>query len=338
MSDPTLSSRPSPWLEHRWPALWRRQPEDFAVTECMPPVAGGDGEHWWIWVEKRGQNTDWVARQLAQAFGVREVAVGYAGLKDRHAVTGQWMSIQLPGHKTEPVLPELDGVKWGTCLRSLKKCRRGDHVGNRFSIRLYWPEGDGGPDVAEVGRILTDIRTHGFPNYYGHQRFGIEGRNLEKGRAWMAGRWRPGGRHVKSMVLSALRSEVFNALLAERVRHGSWNAILEGERQTTAAAPGNMTSLACAEGPLWGGLPVQEGEAGRFEQAVNDRYDDVLAFLHRQGLRPDWRPFVAMPENLAWHWLDRGMQLDFTLGRGVYASVLLEMMFELIQPDRREVA
>ena len=78
-------------------ALLKAEPEDFMVEELISYPLSGEGEHLWCWVEKRQQNTDWVAGMLAKWAGTSKRNVGFAGQKDRHAVTRQWFSIQLPG-------------------------------------------------------------------------------------------------------------------------------------------------------------------------------------------------------------------------------------------------
>ncbi|RMF18140.1 MAG: tRNA pseudouridine(13) synthase TruD [Gammaproteobacteria bacterium] len=316
--------RLSPFSSFRFPAIWRAEPAHFKVTELLDAIPEGAGEHWWVWVEKSGQNTDWVARQLQQALGIPSTALGYAGLKDRHAITGQWFSVQLPGQSTQPEWPAIEGVHWGPSIRCLKKLRRGDHEGNRFSITLLFP-GEA-PARLVMEELLTRIRQEGFPNYFGEQRFGRDGQNLTRALDWMEGRWRPKGRHLKSLMLSALRSHLFNAVLASRVRDNTWSCVLEGERPE--GYPGDEPL-----GPLFGGQLPRAGEAGVYDENVYDTCSHVCAFLHKQGLRPAWRPLIARVPDLSWHWLDGGIRLDFSLAAGGFASVLLEMLFELQQPE-----
>ena len=207
-------------------------PEDFQVDELMPPrfVFSGVGEHLCLLIRKRGENSRWVARHLAAAGGVDEQSVGFCGLKDRHAVTTQWFSLPLPP-ETPVALPGLD-VEILQRRRHRAKLRRGDHAGNRFRITVRALRGD----TAAIESRLEEI-AGGVPNYFGSQRFGIEGRNLDAA-AQLLGRRRIRGGGRNGIYLSAARSWLFNQVLAERVATSTWRCPLEGED-----APG---------GPLWG--------------------------------------------------------------------------------------
>src|SRR3546814_5484344 len=90
-------------------ATIRTSPEDFFVEEIDAFAASGAGEHLLLAIEKRGMNTAFAAKLLAQWAGVGEQAIGYAGLKDRHAVTRQRFSVHLPGRpapRSEEHTPE----------------------------------------------------------------------------------------------------------------------------------------------------------------------------------------------------------------------------------------
>ena len=102
--------------------------EDFQVDEVLDIPFSGDGEHLWIWVEKRGLNTEEAARRIAKAAGVPLRTVSYAGLKDRQALTRQWFSVQLPG-KADPDLSaaENDTLKILKTTRHKRKLQRGAH-------------------------------------------------------------------------------------------------------------------------------------------------------------------------------------------------------------------
>src|SRR5690348_15986051 len=204
-------------------ARLRSSPEDFVVEEILGYDADGAGEHALLWVEKRGANTDWVARELAKFAGVSQVAVGYAGMKDRHAVTRQTFSVQLAG-KPDPdwsVFPHAE-VKVLAATRHSRKLKRGALRGNRFVLVLRDAQGD--REAAE--RVLAQIAARGVPNYYGEQRFGREGGNVEQARAMFAGRRVE--RDKRSFLLSAARSHIFNNVLAARVERDAWDKPLDG--------------------------------------------------------------------------------------------------------------
>jgi len=182
----------------RKPAGFRQQPEDFIVTEMLGFELTGDGEHLWLEVEKTGLNTVDVARQLASLAGVKERDVAYAGLKDRHAVATQWFS--LPG-KSVAQLPETEQSGWRILrqVRNSRKLGRGSHRGNRFVITLR--DVMIAPD--ELGHWQRELTTTGCPNYFGPQRFGHDGGNLDKAKALFAGTLKA-GRHQRGLYCQRL--------------------------------------------------------------------------------------------------------------------------------------
>ncbi|MEJ2480153.1 MAG: tRNA pseudouridine(13) synthase TruD [Acidihalobacter sp.] len=206
--------------------LIRRETGDFVVEEIPVQQPDGAGEHLWLWVEKQGENTEAVAKRLARAAGVRPVAVGYAGRKDRHAVTRQWFSVHLPGTFGDAVPPgfETDHVRVLRTVRHSRKLRVGALRGNRFVLRIRELEAD--MDV--LGQRLESASGRGVPNYFGEQRFGRNGANLESAVGMFSGRPER-DRKRRGLYLSAARSAVFNGILAQRVLDGSWDELLPGE-------------------------------------------------------------------------------------------------------------
>lgn len=155
----------------------KAQNTDFKVDELMPVELSGEGEHLWLKIEKDGSNTDWVAQQLAKFAGLKSMAVSYAGMKDRHAVTTQWFSLHLPG-MDDPDFSQLasDEFKILQQKRHDRKLKRGALSGNRFSIRIIELQGK----LDSLDARLQQIKQQGVPNYFGEQRFGREMGNLFK--------------------------------------------------------------------------------------------------------------------------------------------------------------
>lgn len=320
-------------------AILRAQPEDFVVEELPGYVADGGGEHAWLWVEKRGANTEWVARQLAAFCGIPAADVGYAGLKDRHAVTRQAFSLHLPG-KIDPDWSRFaaEGVKLLEVSRHGRKLKRGALRGNRFVLRLREVQGD----RQRAERVLGQIAAGGVPNYFGEQRFGLGGRNLEQARAMFAGR--RVRREMRSLLLSAARSQIFNEVLAARVALGTWNQAMDGDIWALAGShswfgPEAFTSTLATRladgdiapsGPLWGeGEPPSADAAGDLERGVAATHADLVAGLVDARMRQDRRPLRLLPRDLHWQWLEPGtLELSFELPAGSYATVVVR---ELLQ-------
>ena len=314
-------------------ARLRASPEDFQVEEILGYDPDGVGEHLLLWVEKRGANTDWVARELAKFAGVPPVAVGYAGLKDRHAVTRQTFSVQLAG-RPDPdwsTFPHAE-VTVLAATRHSRKLKRGALRGNRFVLVLREVVGD----RAQAESVLQRIVTHGVPNYFGEQRFGREGGNVAQARAMFAGR--RVDRDKRSMLLSAARSQIFNQVLAARVERACWDTPLEGEVWSLAGSRSwfgpEPFSDALAErlargdihpsGPLWGqGEPPTQGDAGALEREIGAAHGDLVAGLAAARMDQERRPLRLLPGHLRWRWLDDAMELSFELPAGAYATVVV---------------
>lgn len=323
--------------------VMRAEPEDFRVEEWRPEPLSGDGEHWVVRIEKRGHNTDHVAQTLARLCGVGREAVGFAGQKDRHAVTVQDFSIHLPGRGLPEgwaaALPEGVGVL--EVGRHRRKIRPGHLAGNRFSIRLRdcAPRPDAARAVAE--RLLR----HGAPNYFGPQRFGHEGGNVALGRALLAGiqvEGRRPTRHQRGMYLSAVRSELFNAVLAERIRAGWFQALLSGDvamlagrgacfrvEEVEAERPRFERGEIWPTGPLFGRKLMQPtGVPGEMEAAVAAEAGEVLAQLEGMGMEGERRALMMVPAGLTLTWEGRDVVFSFTLPKGGYATVVLREFME----------
>ena len=323
----------------------RQAPEDFIVEELDAFEASGAGEHLLLTVEKRALNTAFVARRIAQWAGVAEAAVGYAGIKDRHALTRQRFTVQLPGR--EPPALELlafEDAETGEALRVLhavrhaRKLPRGALAGNRFALVLREVAGE----RAAIDARLQSLRDRGVPNAFGGQRFGRGGGNIGKALAMFSGR--RVRREERSMLLSAARSELFNRVLAARVAAGSWDRGLDGEvwmldgsRSVFGPQPHDAeldARLAAFDihptAPLWGRGELRSQDRARELELT--ALDDSVALRLREGLeaaglRQERRATRLRVQDLAWSWLaDGSLQLGFALPPGAYAtSVLFEL-------------
>lgn len=331
-------------------ARMRQAPEDFVVEEVDAFEASGAGEHLLLSVEKRSLNTAFVARRIAQWAGVAESAVGYAGLKDRHALTRQRFTVQLPGREAPPLETlAFEDAASGEALRVLdarrhaRKLPRGALAGNRFVLTLRAVEGD----RAQVEARLRAIDGHGLPNYFGEQRFGHGGGNLGRALAMFGGR--RVRREERAILLSAARSELFNRVLARRVEDGSWEQGLEGEvwmldgsRSVFGPEPldaGLAGRLAAFDihptAPLWGrGELRSQGQARALELAA---LEDEVAQRVRQGLEAaglaqERRATRLRPQALQWDWPgDDMLRLSFGLPPGAYATSVLAELGEVTQ-------
>ena len=199
-------------------------PQDFRVIEQLGFTPTGEGDHVYLFVEKRDCNTDWVANQLAKLAKLKPVDVGYAGKKDRHAVTQQWFSLHLP-NQPEPdwtALPQQ--VTLLSRSRHQKKLKIGALSSNKFKLIVRELTGS----VAELEQRLICLKQQGMPNYFGGQRFGRDNQNVRR-LIEMIGQHRKVKKTQRSMYISAGRSYLFNHILQQRVLDNTWNRLIEGD-------------------------------------------------------------------------------------------------------------
>ncbi len=314
----------------------RSVPDDFAVEEIDAFTASGSGEHLLLSIEKRGMNTAFAAKLIAQWAGVAESAMGYAGLKDRHALTRQRFSVWLP----KKIAPDIAALQSDE-LRVLdhawhaRKLPRGALAGNRFVLTLRDVVGD----AAMIEARAQSIAKHGVPNYFGEQRFGRGGDNVAKALAMFNGQ--RARREERTYLLSAARSELFNRVLAMRVRDATWNCgvdgevwMLDGSRSVFGPEPWSDTLAARLasfdihpSGPLWGrGELRSQAQARDCELAalVDDDAIQLRAGLETVGLAQERRSLRLHPQDFSAVWREPDvLQLRFTLPPGCYATTVL---------------
>jgi len=281
----------------------RHTPADFRVTEILGFEPSGSGEHVYLYVRKIDANTGWVAEQLARFLNIRHFDVGYAGRKDRHAETEQWFSCWLPGNR-EPDWSNLqiEGIEILKIVRHDKKLRRGDHLGNRFKLRIS--ELRVSVDESILITRLNQLKKNGFPNYFGEQRFGRGGGNLQKANELLNGAKL--GRRQRNLYISAARSYLFNWALSKKVDNGQWTG--------------------CKYAWLYGLAPHRDIEV----PAVDVDFQDWGQGLERLGVKAMRRSLAVLPEEFDWQFSTDQSQLvlAFSLPSGAYATCLLRELID----------
>jgi tRNA pseudouridine13 synthase len=207
--------------------------------------------------------------------------------------------------------------------RHVKKLRPGDLKGNRFRIGLR--DLTGSRDAIETN--LEAVASHGAPNYFGAQRFGHGGANVEQGRAMLAREIHVRHPKKKGIYLSAVRAFVFNELLALRIQQGLWGKTLPGDVMDEAGRP---------TGPLWGrGRVITTDQAQALENGVAERHATLCGGMEYAGLDQERRALVASPADMSWDWphADR-LVLAFSLPAGTYATSVLNEILRTTEPDR----
>lgn len=326
-------------------AALKHRPEDFVVEEDCAIERSGEGEHLWCEIEKRDLSTQDAVQRLSRAAGVHPRDIGYAGLKDRHAVTRQWISLKWPVRSDAPDFAGIEGLTVLRCERHSRKLKRGAHRGNRFTIRLRGLDGDDGDLDADLARVARE----GVPNYFGAQRFGRDGRNLALAHKLFAGARL--SRNRRGFALSAARSLVFNAVLDARVRDASWNRLIEGE---AVMLDGSHSMFALADtaedaqslqrrldtfdihpsGPLpgRGDADVLAGAAHALEDRVQADYADLIAGLERCGVDAARRALRLPVRDLEWRREADDLVLSFWLPPGAFATTVLREIVTTADP------
>jgi tRNA pseudouridine13 synthase len=315
----------------------RAQSDDFIVEEDLGFAPAGTGQHVLLKVRKRDANTQWVARELAKVCGCRPMDVGYAGLKDRRAVAIQWFTVP----KSAKSLDEWTAVRTSEfevmeAHAHTRKLPRGALAGNSFIIRVR--------DVTATDDQLAErvglIGRRGVPNYFGPQRFGREGANLTRITAGLRALRSP----ERGFVLSAARSLIFNSLLAERVRDGSWERLEAGDianldargsvfavDQIDAALLARCESLDIhPTGPMWGrGLPASQGRVSELEGRVAAQLLPASELAQEAGMEQERRSLRLAVRDLQWSREASAVVLRFRLARGSFATTVFREIFDV---------
>lgn len=319
------------WPRAHGPSLFaariRSTPADFQVTEVVDFEFSGDGEHDFLFIRKTGNNTEWVARQLARFADIPAKDVGYAGLKDRHAITCQWFSVPRWNSPDWSQL-QIDGVELLNKERHLKKLRRGSHRCNQFRIVL---RGDSG-DRSAVEQRLQLLASRGVPNYFGEQRFGRDGGNVRLADDWAAGKRLP--RHKRGLAISTARSFMFNEALASRVETGNWDTLLAGD---VANLDGSASVFPvdnvdrelqqrCKDFDIHPTalLPGDGDKVDGYE-----RWTDALSKARVDSARRSQRLRIV---DMSWLVQPGELTLEFSLGRGAFATSVLREVCTTLQP------
>lgn len=319
-------------------AFLKAQPQDFCVTEDLGFSFSGEGEHLMVKIEKTGENTSFVANELAKFCGVSSKAVGWSGLKDRHAVTTQWLSIQLP--KVQDIdfsafEEKYPSIRILETARHHQKLRPGDLKANHFEITLTQVS-----DLDDVIARLEQVKLQAVPNYFGAQRFGRDGNNLSEARRWGRDNVRTRNQNKRSLYLSTARSWIFNQILSKRIQAGLINTLVEGDivlhkdsaRTIVVVDASNKDELQflLAENQVLltaalagdNALPTQ-AEALAMEQPCLDEEEDLMKLIRGNRMRHDRRPVLLEFSELTWQAFNNSIRLQFTLPAGSFATMLL---------------
>jgi tRNA pseudouridine13 synthase len=323
----------------------RELPEDFQVEEIPAYPPTGAGEHLMLRFEKTGLTTPEAVTRIALALGVDPAQAGWAGLKDRQAVTSQWITLFGGEPETARALV-LPGVRVLEANRHNHKIRSGHLKGNRFVIRMRCDSAQ--TDIARA--VMAELATSGAPNYYGEQRFGHGGQNVQEARRWIVeGRRAPRDRFRRKLLVSALQSEWFNRWLSARIERQQWQRALDGDLMRKEDTGGLFiaSDLADAEarvsnwsisptGPIFGAeMRWPERDALAHERALweSEGLSDTVLTRFRKLMPGSRRVARVRPSDVRVDPFCDGIEFAFTLPKGAYATVILR---EFLKSDAVE--
>lgn len=332
----------------------KAQAKDFQVIENLGFDFSGEGEHFMVKIRKEGENTAYVANELAKACGVPSKNISWAGLKDRHAVTEQWLSVHLPKVGNEFDIVEFEAqhpaVKILETTRHNKKLRPGDLVGNAFVIRLV--------DVTNIEDVegrLEKIQSLGVPNYFGAQRFGREGNNLSEARRWGRDNVRTRNQNQRSLYLSTARSWIFNHIVSHRIEENCFNQLIDGDIvQGVSNEPNINNELQWVDDSNLDALQQQldkkivqltaalagdnalptTGKAQELEKPILDAEPDLMKLICGNRMRHDRRSVALYAENMAWQVEGDDVVVSFSLPSGSFATSILREVVNEIEIER----
>ena len=313
----------------------RTEMADFKVFERLPFEPSGEGEHLLLHICKTGLNTVYVARQLAKYFAVKERDVTYAGLKDRFAVTEQWFGVHLPGKQT-PDINGFDeaGVEILSAARHNKKLKTGALLGNSFELTLKNVS-----DVLGLARRWQMVSAFGVPNYFGEQRFGIEGGNIDAAIAMFKGK-KVRDKKKRSIYLSAARSLLFNTIVSKRIDNQLFEKPQMGDVMMLAGSqsifkPESIDAEIIQRfnekdidmtAPMWGrGSLKTDGDIGALESSLSNSFEDICLGLEENGLKQERRRIrLNLTESkVDYSEEDKKVVLSFFLPAGCFATTIL---------------
>jgi tRNA pseudouridine13 synthase len=308
--------------------------EDFIVQEIPLYDPTDQGDHLFIRIVREGMTTREVAAALAEKLGVSDADVGYAGLKDKWARVTQTFSAPAPDRPLDAVQKMLTdaGLQVEWVRRHIRKLKIGHLLGNAFAVRLVGADADS--RAAE--NIVEALKTRGLPNFYGPQRFGVDGDNVRRGREALTGRG-PRQRWLRRYLLSAYQAWLFNRYLTARIERGWFNCIQAGDvakktdtgglfdvEDPAVEAPRFEAGAITFTGPIYGRkMRTAKGEPGELEEAILQEADVTPDMLRKAKLDGSRRPGRLNLPDLRLTADERGLVFCFALPKGAYATTVL---------------
>ncbi len=328
----------------------RAKPEHFVVREAPLYDPVGEGEHLYINVTKVNQTTKDVQASLAKLFHIDRRDVGFAGLKDKQAQTTQTFSVHVglqPEEYAEEAIQRVEDsldvqVNWAAFHRN--KLKTGHLLGNEFSIVVSDVTCESDECLARCERMVELIRTRGIPNFFGPQRFGYQGGNVQQGTDILKGTVHKRDKWMRKFLVGSVQSYLCNLYLAERLERGLFDTILDGD-VAKKYETGGIFVVEDAEveqsryeareisftAPLFGPkMRDAQEQSAELENEILARSGLTVDEFKRQGVSGSRRLGRLLIDDLQIASVDEGIRLSFFLPKGAYATTVLR---ELMKTD-----
>jgi tRNA pseudouridine13 synthase len=328
--------------------LLKSVPEDFIVREQLGYEPLGEGEHIYLWVQKQGLNTAYLAEEIAKFSQLPLRAVSYAGRKDKHALCEQWFGVHKPGKADYDWNTfNVPGATVLKAVRHNKKLRTGVLKGNQFELVIRELS-----SIEGLQERLEAVKTHGVPNYFGPQRFGDSKYDPRGSNLLLAEKMLNGeeirNRNKRSMAISALRSWLFNEFVSARLADNCYVQPLLGDAMSLAGSNSffsadlidsnilqrlNKRDIQISA-PMWGAGELDTTlNAAEYEHKLIDHHQRIKKTLEELGLKQERRPISLFAENMHWDIGETSLRISFTLPSGAFATSVLREIVNVTQPN-----
>lgn len=315
------------------------KPEDFIVEEIPAYEPSGTGEHLFVNITKTGITTKELQKALAKIFNTKRNEVEFAGIKDKHAIATQYFSVWLYDNQDPELVYKLEEeipVKINSFKFHQRKLKKGHLHGNQFSIKIREPKTDLDEAVKRITEIKEKANQLGIPNFYGDQRFGIEGDNPQQGLEILKGERRMPNKWLRQFLLASFQSYLFNYYLTKRIKEGLFNKIMPGDIAKKHDTGGIFivedleteqkrfdNKEICFTGPMFGKKMTQaKDEAFDFENSILEEYEVTSEELKKAKLTGTRRAGIILPSIETMKEED-GIRIKFRLPKGSFATIVL---------------
>ncbi|MFT5548349.1 MAG: tRNA pseudouridine13 synthase [Gammaproteobacteria bacterium] len=327
-----------PYGEPHQVGVIKSQADDFRVSENLGFEACGEGEHLFLHIEKTNLTTPDLIEQVAREFSVKARDIGYSGLKDKIAVTQQWLSVHLPGQMNSVEIPSSSHYTLLQHGWHNKKIRSGSHRSNSFEVIVR--------GVAELSnqtqQQIDDVKISGMANYFGEQRFGAQQDNVERAIHTFTNerRTRKLSRTKRSLYISSLRSFLFNQILSQRLEQNHWHQPLQGDVYMLSGSHSlfsdaiddsileryQQQDISSAASLFGDGISMLSENALAIENAVYQQYPKIVECLVAQKVKLQMRTTRATVEgfNVAHDFDSQSLKVTATLPSGCFFTTLLK--------------